>query len=126
MPTLIVASLLAAPGAELLHLLAFFVLPLAGFGALEVRALKRLGGAWKLLAFAPAVLVSAVVYLLAADVLIWLLLGREPQRDLSVAFLLSVAAGSAVIGLLLAATRPGPPARRSMPVPGNSGTRYRR
>ncbi len=121
MPTLIVANLLTAPGAGLLHFLAFFVLPLAGFGALEARALKRLPGVGKLLALAPAVLVGAIVYLLAADVLNWLLLGRPPQDDLSTAFLFAAAAGAAIVGVLLAFWP-----SRSMPFSGNPGPRYRR
>ncbi len=126
MPTLIVANLLIAPGAGLLHLLVFFGLPLAGFGALEARALKRLDGTWKLLALAPAVLVGAVVYLLVADALISFLLGREPQEGLISAFLFAAAAGAAIVALLLAGHRLRPPARRSMPISGNRGARYRR
>ncbi len=124
MPAFILANLLTEPGADLLHVAVFFVLPLCAFGALEARALKRLGGIWKLLAFAPAVLVGAVVYLLVADVLIALLLGREPQPGLSTAFLVAALAGAAVIGVLLAAHRLSPP--HSMPFSGTHGPRYRR
>lgn len=127
MSALLLAKTLAAPGTEFLRFIVFFVLPLACFAGLEARSLKDLGGGWKLLACAPALLLGAVVYLLAADALIALLLGREPQESLFFAYLFSAGAGTVVLCLLLAGQRLSRRSSRpSIPVAGTPGTRYRR
>ncbi len=127
MSALLLAKTLAAPGAELLRFMMFFVLPLFCFARLEARALKALGGSWKLLAFAPALLLGAVVYLLAADTLIALLLGREPQESLFFVYLFCAGAGTVVLCLLLAGQRLSRrSSRSSIPVAGTPGARYRR
>lgn len=127
MSALLLAKTLAAPGAELIRFIALFVLPLACFAGLEARALKGLDGGWKLVAFAPALLLGAVVYLLAADALIALFLGHEPQESLFVVYLIAAGAGTAVLCLLLAGHKLSRKASRSsLPVAGTSGTRYRR
>jgi len=99
MSALLLAKALLALQTEAFRFVLLFVLPIACYARLQTETFKRVQGLWKLLAMAPALLLGAVVYLLAFDAFIALVLHHDPAEDLFRVYLFT---GAGCFGFLFA------------------------
>lgn len=105
MSALLLAKGLLALQTEAFRFVVLFVLPIACYARLQSETFKRLEGLWKLCAMAPALLLGAVVYVLASDAIIALVLHHEPAERLFIVYLFTGAACSGFLCALLAGRR---------------------
>ncbi len=111
MVAFVFSNSLPALQADVFRFLALYVLPLWIYVRLQAETLKRMHGPWKLVALAPGLLMSAVVYVLTFEAVIALVVQRRPGEDLFVIYVLTGAACSAFLCAMLVGRKLARPPR---------------